>query len=127
MLRAVLCAALLCAAASPARGAPPRRVTQQAPAPGAAPAPGPAGAAPHCTASGPLAPRQRLNVSMDFGGRARFFLLELPDAFDTTPAPLLIALHGAGGTVTGFLDGGAPRTVALPLTKDAWVATQHLR
>jgi hypothetical protein len=74
----------------------------------AAPAPSPEVAEPpRCTASGPLAAQKRLNVSMDFGGRSRFFLLELPQGYDATPSPLMLVLHGAGSTAAGFLDGGA--------------------
>jgi hypothetical protein len=98
----VLVAALLslCAAAVPRRA-----IMAAAPSPGGAGAPSPSAAAARCTASGPLEAGKRLNVSMDVGGRQRSFLL--PKDFKAAPSPLMFALHGAGSTAAGFLDGGA--------------------
>jgi hypothetical protein len=89
------------------RVALPRRSVAAAAAAAPSPEEGAAGAAPRCTASAPLAAQTRLNVSMDIGGRSRFFLLQLPQGYDTKASPLLLVLHGAGSTAAGFLDGGA--------------------
>ena len=75
-------------------------IAAQAPAP--APAPGVS-----CRASGALAPRTRLNVTLMSGGRERSCLLSLPDDFATAQPALLLALHGAGTKADEFLDGGA--------------------
>ena len=75
-------------------------VAAQAPAPAPAPAVS-------CRASGPLAPRTRLNVTLQSGGRERSFLLSLPDNFANAQPALLLALHGAGTKAEEFLDGGA--------------------
>jgi hypothetical protein len=133
-LRVVLAALLaLCVAGVGADSAPhsrialrriiPRRSAAEAPAPMA----GAAAQQPSCTASGPLEAEKRVNVSMQFGGLNRTFLLMLPKDFNNTPSPLILAMHGAGSSAAFLLDGGACRSrcCALLLRAGARAAKPH--
>ena len=82
---------------------------------GAAPA-GVVPPVPECSldaGSGPLVPGARFSVNITSGGKARTFLVRLPD----TPAPsmpVLLAVHGALQSATIFLDvAGAVQSDAI--------------
>ena len=71
--------------------------------------------APQCSlaaGSGLLRPGARYTVDLTSGGKARTFLLRLPDDETTSAMPVLLAVHGALQSATIFLDvkGAATQT-----------------
>jgi len=59
--------------------------------------------APRATDAAPLAPAVTLTETLHSGGRERTYRLVLPKGFDKAkPAPLVLALHGGGGTAEQF-------------------------
>lgn len=56
-----------------------------------------------CQLRSPGGPENLLAVSFEHDGRTREFLLHVPARTPSSPAPLLIVLHGRGGTAKGLV------------------------
>ena len=68
--------------------------------------------APQCSlaaGSGLLRPGARYTVDLTSGGKARTFLLRLPDDETTSAMPVLLTVHGALQSATIFLDVKGPQ------------------
>lgn len=97
--------ALLCAGALPACGGGSSPPSQAAPAPPAPPSPGPAPSPSPAPGPDPApAPPLRVRDSIIVDGRDRSFTLVLPADHATVAqaVPLIVALHGGGGSSTQF-------------------------